>query len=55
MGTPVEVVVLAPSIDESPAATSVAEDIFAEMEAFTVRQSAADDSREAIYQRLEEE
>ena len=31
------------------------EDIFAEMEAFVVAQPHADDSREAIYQRLEGE
>ena len=31
------------------------DDIFAEMEQFTVQQTSADDSREAIYQRLEGE
>ena len=42
-------------IDEPPAQTALPEDIFAEMEPFTVRQSGADDSREATYQLLEGE
>ena len=54
-GTHVEVVVLAPSIDEPSAQPGLSDDIFAEMEQFTVRQKGADDSREAIYQRLEGE
>jgi hypothetical protein len=42
-------------IDERAAQTATVEDIFAEMEPFTVRQAGVDDSREAIYQRLEAE
>jgi hypothetical protein len=31
------------------------EDIFAEMEPFTIRQAGMDDSRDAVYQRVEGE
>ncbi len=42
-------------IDEPPAPTAIAEDIFAEMEPFTVQRSVVDDSRDAMYQLLEGE
>ena len=41
-------------IDE-PSPVELSEDIFAEMEPFTVQQATADDSRDAVYQRLEGE
>jgi hypothetical protein len=37
------------------AGQSPAEDMFAEMEAFTVRQAEVDDSRASVYRRLEGE
>jgi hypothetical protein len=42
-------------IDEPADGADSAEDIFAEMEPFTVRQPIVDDSRDAIYQRAEGE
>ena len=42
-------------IDEPSAEKGFAENIFAEMEPFTVRQGGADDSRAAIYRRMEGE
>jgi hypothetical protein len=42
-------------VDETAAPVESAEDIFAEMEPYTVRISNVDDSREAIYQRMERE
>jgi hypothetical protein len=42
-------------IEEPGEKTLPTEDIFAEMDQFTVRQSAVDDSREAIYQPQEGE
>jgi hypothetical protein len=42
-------------IDEPSAHTDHAEDIFAEMEPFTVREVGADDSRPTIYERQEGE
>lgn len=61
-GTPVEVVVLAPTTNEfadlvkaDPSGTRSlsdgTDDMFAEMEPFTVKQMGVDDSRESIYQR----
>lgn len=40
---------------EEPAAPGSATDIFAEMEPFTVRCTGVDDSRQALYQRMEGE
>jgi hypothetical protein len=42
-------------VDEMIAPNSVLADTFAEMEAFTVRRADVDDSRQAIYSRLEGE
>jgi hypothetical protein len=42
-------------IEEPRAARGIGEDIFAEMEPFTVRQASVDDSREAVYKRREDE
>ena len=42
-------------VDEPPASGGSAADIFAEMEPFTVRQAGVDDSREAVYRRIEGE
>jgi hypothetical protein len=41
--------------DDPPPPFDPTEDIFAEMEPYTVRATSVDDSREAIYQRLEGE
>jgi hypothetical protein len=41
-------------VDEPPA-RSAAEDTFSEMEPFTVRQPYVDDSRDAVYRRMEDE
>jgi len=40
-------------VEEPSASDGLATDIFAEMELFTVRQTAVDDSRKAIYRRME--
>ena len=51
-----EVVALAPSSNEfAELAEATGEDIFTEMEPFTVAQLDTDDSRGAIYRRLEGE
>ena len=42
-------------IEEPLPQSNSAEEIFVEMEPFTVRQPSAADSREAIYQRMESE
>lgn len=42
-------------VDERAAPTEGGENIFAEMEPYTVQQASADDSREGIYQRQEGE
>lgn len=42
-------------IDEPAADSGFAENIFAEMEPFTVRQMGADDSRASVYRRMEGE
>lgn len=42
-------------VEESPGPSGSAADIFAEMEPFTVRPAGVDDSREAIYRRMEGE
>ena len=42
-------------VEEPSASNGVPTDIFAEMEPFTVRQIAVDDSRQAIYRRMEGE
>jgi len=42
-------------IDDVKTRAEADENIFAEMEAFTVQRASADDSRAAIYQRLEAE
>ncbi len=39
----------------APPGTAAAENIFAEMEPYTVRHANVDDSREAIYRRMEGE
>ena len=49
-----EVIVFVEEPSDSIPAPS-AEDIFAEMEPFTVRVSGADDSRESLYTRIEDE
>lgn len=42
-------------VEEPSALSGSAADIFVEMEPFTVRQAGADDSRDAIYRRMEGE
>lgn len=42
-------------IDEPSASNGALSDVFVEMEPFTVRQTAVDDSRQAIYRRMEAE
>ena len=42
-------------VEEPSAPSGSATDIFAEMETFTVRQVGADDSRDALYRRMEGE
>jgi hypothetical protein len=49
-----EAIVFVEEPSDSNAASS-AEDIFAEMEPFTVRVGSADDSRESLYTRMEGE
>ena len=42
-------------VEEPPLVSGSAADTFAEMEPFTVHQRDADDSREAVYRRMEGE
>ena len=42
-------------VDEPVISTALPADIFAEMEPFTVRRADVDDSRDAIYGRMEDE
>jgi hypothetical protein len=49
------IVFIEDSLEERSARAETEEDIFAEMEHFTVQQAGTDDSREAIYQRQEGE
>ena len=42
-------------VEEPAASSQPAEDIFAEMEPFIVRHAGVDDSRDAVYRRMEGE
>jgi len=50
-----EAIVFVEEPGDDPAPPLPGEDIFAEMEPYTVRQASFDDSREAIYTRMEGE